>query len=719
MRITGLATGLDMDEIIKNSMKPYRIKIDKKGQDKEILEIKQKLYREVIKDSRELYNKYFDVTKSDSLLLSKNWSTTKFTSSNENVLTVTGSGDAKVDNYTVTGTKAKASSITIESFEPKTKDENGKVINSKVVINGEEFVIDESLTNNEKVNYLNNELKSKGINVNVRYTQFAGELDSNNKVINKSGFIFESTVLGRDSRFTIGGTYIDKNEGINKGVDATASTITSDSFTVQALKDAGGIIKIDGKELKVDISNDILSNSDIEKILQNKLKDYKLSANLDESGKIIFKTTELGVKTEYPKISIGETIEGSEPIIEFTSGKNAEPTINSINLNDIANKNIVINGNLVDLTGKGILNNSEGLTDEEKTKDKENKLDEAVNHINKVLKDQGISITASIDNDKVLLTSNIAGSEYDVDVKVANTNVNLATEGDDAEFIIRNSKGGVYTHKGITNTVTLDGVTFKFTGDIPAEGVSVNSKQNVTDIKDKIVSFINDYNTLVEKLNKLTSDKRNRNFSPLTADQKKEMSEDEIKLWNEKVEKGQLSRDTDLSRISNSLKQAMRTFVDGTGINLEKIGISPVADYQGTKNGTFNIDETKLIKALEENSEDIMNMFIKSAPKDETLSESSKYSKTGIMNRIKDALYKETITVTSSLLKKAGYEGSSTTYNNEITKSIEKYAKKMEDMEKDFARREQALYTKYSNLETIMNKYNSQQSYLSQQLGLS
>ena len=42
MRITGLATGLDMDEIIKNSMKPYRIKIQQQQQNKEVVEIKQK-----------------------------------------------------------------------------------------------------------------------------------------------------------------------------------------------------------------------------------------------------------------------------------------------------------------------------------------------------------------------------------------------------------------------------------------------------------------------------------------------------------------------------------------------------------------------------------------------------------------------------------------------------------------------------------------------------
>ena len=55
------------------------------------------------------------------------------------------------------------------------------------------------------------------------------------------------------------------------------------------------------------------------------------------------------------------------------------------------------------------------------------------------------------------------------------------------------------------------------------------------------------------------------------------------------------------------------------------------------------------------------------------------------MQRLKDVLYNETVTVVASLLKKAGIEGSSTSYNNELTKSIEKYEQKMLDMEKDFA----------------------------------
>ncbi|MPM73190.1 Flagellar hook-associated protein 2 [bioreactor metagenome] len=253
---------------------------------------------------------------------------------------------------------------------------------------------------------------------------------------------------------------------------------------------------------------------------------------------------------------------------------------------------------------------------------------------------------------------------------------------------------------------------------IDGQPIRITGKTDAKDTKDKIVNFINDYNKMIEKLNTLTTEKRDRSFMPLTEEQKKDMSESEIKLWNEKVQKGQLSRDNDLTRIANSMKQSMRTLVEGLGLNLEKIGIKPVADYQGTKNGTFTIDEKKLTEALEQNSEEVMNLFTKGKPTDEGLSESKKYSQTGLIQRLKEILYNESVTVTAPILKKAGIEGSSTSFNNEISKSIEKYDQKMKDMEKDFSRREQLLYTKYSKLETMMNKYNSQQSYLMQQLGM-
>lgn len=579
MRITGLATGLDMDEIVKNSMKPYRIKIDKKGQEKEILEIKQKLYREVIKDSREFYNKYFDITKNDSLINSKNWSTAKFTY-DDKLVSVTSTGGVGADNFTVSGKIAKANQLIIEKGIEK---------GNEIIINGEKFTL-KGENPKDIASNLNNELKEKGINVSVKYTQFAGNVNDGNIGPNVSGFIFESTILGRDNNFTIEGNFTNIKGSVVEGTDTTFTT-------------------------------------------------------------------------------------------------------NTIKVDDIKGQKITINGNLIDLTGKST---GEDIT----------------SYINDVLKNNGIN--ASFESGNIVLTSNVAGSSQSIVVN----KVEVGAGGEDAEIIIKNSKGGVFTHKGNSNNATIDGIEFSFKGDIDNE-ITIRGNKNVDDLKNNLVNFFNDYNKLVEKLNTLTLEKRDKNFMPLTSDQKKEMSEDEIKLWNEKVQKGQLSRDTDLTRINNSLKEAMRTMVDGTnGLNLEKIGISPVKDYSGSKNGTFTIDENKLVKALEDNSEQIMNMFVKVSPNDETISNTDKYSKTGILSRVKDILNTETLKSTSTLLKKVGYEGAASAYNNEISLSIKKYEEKMKDMEKDFTTRQQALYSKYATLETMMNKYNSQQSYLTQQLGL-
>lgn len=675
MRITGLATGLDMDQLVKETMQPYRIKIQQQQQQKDILEIKQQLYRDIIKESRELYDKYFDVAKTDTLLLSKNWSTVKFQSSNENVLTVTGGSDVKPGNYTVTGNTATAAKAIVTA---------GLDSGNSLVINGKEFTL-QGDTAKVRAENLNKELKEAGINVSVRYSDFAGT-----EAGNQSGFIFESTVLGKDSTFTIGGTSLAVGTIVD-GIDSTAATVTG--FTVQDLKDANGEININGEIVTIDITPENI-NEDIEKLLQSKLSDKKLTAEIDDSGNITFSSTVLGSKVEDPNIEINSNT-GT-----FTSGIDATYTTNTLNVADIKGKTISVNGNVIDL--------SKAVDGQE------------VEYLNKVLKEQNIKVTAKLDESdpsKIILTSTKAGIDGKSNVSILD-GVTMSSQGTDAEIVIKDDKGGVYTHTGISNSLTLDGMTFKFTGEIPAEGISVNGKNDAAGVKDKLVNFINDYNKLMEKLNTLTLEKRNKNYMPLTDEQKKEMSENEIKIWNEKVKQGQLYKDSDISRIANSMKSAMRGLVDGVDGSLEKFGIKPVADYQGTKNGTFTIDEDKLNNALENNLEDVMKLFISTPPSDDSLTDLEKNKATGVAQRLKGILYNETVSISSNLIKKVGVEGSVSSVNSEITKAIKKYDRKMEDMEKDFSKREQQLYSKWATIETMMNKLNSQQSYLTSQLGM-
>ena len=97
-RITGLATGLDIDSIVKSSMQAYQNKIDKVYKQKSLAEIKQQLYRDVINDGQDFYNKYFDITKSGNLVSSSSFSSTSFISSNEAVATAVGSSTALKSN---------------------------------------------------------------------------------------------------------------------------------------------------------------------------------------------------------------------------------------------------------------------------------------------------------------------------------------------------------------------------------------------------------------------------------------------------------------------------------------------------------------------------------------------------------------------------------------------------------------------------------------------
>ncbi|VYU68975.1 flagellar filament capping protein FliD [Clostridium paraputrificum] len=687
MRITGLATGLDMDEVIKESMRPYRIKIQQQQQQKEIVEIKQKLYRDVLKDSREFYNKYFDVSKSDSIILSKNWSTIKFESSDSNVVSVSANSEATNKNFTIKGSSATATKATLTE---------GIGEGDKIVVDGKEFTLSGS-TDRERASNLNKELQKAGIKVSVSYTDFAGSVDGENK----KGLVFESTVLGDKGTFTLGGSIQAVNIEEVKGSNATEAKFTG--ITIENIKDSKEI-KIGDKVISLNLdSSKEYTNDELISELNKKLEEEKIDfrAKVDEDDKVTLVSAKSGELTDLPTLEIalesGSLIKGT-----FKNGKNATPLVKSMNLSDVEGKVLFINGSKIELQLK-----EDGSIDNDA--------------LNSLLEERKLNVSAEIKEGKLSLISKANGEGQSIDVRVVEkpaAGFIPVIQGKDANIIIEDSKGGVYTHKGDSNTVTLDGVTFKFNGKIPADGIKVTGTKDVTKTKEMVVNFFNDYNKLMEKLNTLTMEKRDRSYSPLTDEQKKEMSESEIKLWNERVEKGQLSRDSDLSRIINSLKSAMTTMVDGIDINLEDIGVKPVSDYGGVKNGTFTIDEDKLTAALEEDTDKVMRLFTETPTDSKNLTSAEKNSKSGIAQRLKSILYDETMTVSARLLKKAGYEGTTTVTNNELTKSIEKYERKMEDMEKAFSKKEQALYSKYATLETMMNQLNSQQSYLLSQLGM-
>jgi flagellar hook-associated protein 2 len=72
LRILGMASGLDTETMVKQLMKAEVMKVDKVKQDKQIIQWKQDLYREIIGDLTSMKSTFFDVLKLETNMLSKN-----------------------------------------------------------------------------------------------------------------------------------------------------------------------------------------------------------------------------------------------------------------------------------------------------------------------------------------------------------------------------------------------------------------------------------------------------------------------------------------------------------------------------------------------------------------------------------------------------------------------------------------------------------------------
>lgn len=258
-------------------------------------------------------------------------------------------------------------------------------------------------------------------------------------------------------------------------------------------------------------------------------------------------------------------------------------------------------------------------------------------------------------------------------------------------------------------TVETDPVTGEPLFD--SDPVEIDARVNTDNIVDNIKSMVEEYNKIIELVNKELTTKPDRDYAPLTSEQKKELSESEIETWEEKAKSGLLYGDSDLRSLSSDL----RFIISGGNMEeLRKIGITTSTLY--SDNGKLTLDESKLRAALETDPESVEKLFTSKAGVD------ADGNKTfdGIATNLKNVMDKYVKTLGSMdskgiLIKKAGSSSSpmSLTENafykqlSEINKQISKLQTRLES--------ERDRYIKqFTSLETLISQMNSQSSWLSQ-----
>lgn len=255
-----------------------------------------------------------------------------------------------------------------------------------------------------------------------------------------------------------------------------------------------------------------------------------------------------------------------------------------------------------------------------------------------------------------------------------------------------------------SSTVSVNGLSIELTGLTKVgEPITFSVSSDTDAVYNTIKKFFTEYNSLMKEMNELYDADTAKGYEPLTSEQKKEMSDDDIKLWEDKIKASLLRGDSSLGSVRSAMRNTMMSQVtyNGKTYSLASFGICTSTDY--TEGGLYHIygdaddsvyadKDDKLKKALEEDPDAVVNVL------------------SDIFGNLRKTMSD----------KMAGSKVSSTqTFYSDIKMKddIKDYEKQIKEWETKLADMEDAYYRKFTAMETALAKLQSQQSSLSGLLG--
>ena len=357
---------------------------------------------------------------------------------------------------------------------------------------------------------------------------------------------------------------------------------------------------------------------------------------------------------------------------------------------------------------------------------KDTALETVLNDINSNT-EAGVSVSFSKTTTQFVFTAKETGAGGRVEIggelgerlfgKVNVTDKDHYTAGQDAKFTAT-INGQKMEFSRSSNTFDLDGMSITLNGTFEVKDgetpVTFSSKTDTDKIIDVVKTMVEDYNAIVSEVKKAYSDmplekSDGSRYKPLTDEDKADMTESEIKAYEEKAKTGILFMDRDLSSLYSALRSAVAPG-GSDGSFLRSIGIKTSYEDGLT---TLSLDENALREALEQNPDQVKDAFTKS--------KENGAASDGLMasiQKVTDRYAATTGATKGILIEKAGSKYSpSAALNNtlleqmkDIDKQVDKWQAKMSD-KVDY-------YTnKFTQLEMLIAQMNSQSSSLAGMMG--
>ncbi|MCH5192568.1 MAG: flagellar filament capping protein FliD [Oscillospiraceae bacterium] len=277
--------------------------------------------------------------------------------------------------------------------------------------------------------------------------------------------------------------------------------------------------------------------------------------------------------------------------------------------------------------------------------------------------------------------------------------------GTNSTITISSDDGKTFaTYASTDNTFNFDGTTITISGDFNAESeddyLTIEVSKDSSGIKDVITGFIEDYNNLLADLyGEITTSRPKSSgsyYDPLTEEQEDEMSDKEIEKWNENAKQGLIYQDKNVQKFLSELRGVMNTRVDGFG--LADLGIRLTESWADHGKLELKYPE-KLDSAIEDLGDKLANLFT---------------GENGLASKLENVCDRAVSTKTNKygyLSSLAGIEGTKTDKDNQIYKQIDYIQKVIERLNDKYEREQERYWRKYSALETMMQRAQTQMSY--------
>ncbi|MBZ6484526.1 flagellar filament capping protein FliD [Priestia aryabhattai] len=602
VRVSGLASGMDIDQIVSDLMKAERMPIDKMKKQKQTLEWQRDDYRSMNLLLSDFNNLAFNMT------LQSSYSSKTVSSADETKVKAAATSSAANASYTL-------SNVTMATAAQSTS--------------------------------------SKSI---------ASKIDPTKSLWSQ-----------RDSIQTASSVWTEKT------VEQAAITLSADTSTVKLAKGAVSAVNQDtGTKNSISVTTDGTSKAYIVRIGT-------------ESGTI--NSNEVFINEDTGEMTFGTTLTSGSTIEAFSYQQN------------------VLNFSMTtyDSTGKATGNIQDGGSTPFEF-DGSTSLNTLLTQIS----NSKVGISAFFDEgtNKVVMTRKDTGNLSSADSSDGSNGSNMVFSGEFLTGFLQlagDAKGtdAKFTLNGLettrkSNTFTTGGVTYtlqnNFTGD-----VRVNISNDTQKVFDTIKDFVTKYNELIEKINGKVTEERDRNYQPLTDQEREKLTDKQAEQWDDKAKSGLLKGDTILSSGLNQMRSnwyASVSGVSGAFSQLTDIGISTSANYSDRGKLVIEGDGTKLKEAIEKDPQSVMDLFMKSG---------STTSEKGIVRRLRD-----TITQTVSKVEQRAGRSTWTSEQFLLGRNLKSVNSQITSFESRLTQIEDRYYRQFTAMEKAIQNANAQSAQLSQ-----